>query len=311
MAEDTARPAARRPMRKPQPCPAALVDPSRGGGKPFTFSFSSGHHVRVRATMEWIETFLSRTLYRPFMHFRPPRVDYVTAPLPCLPPQLDGVTIAHISDIHHSLLVSQTVIERVVALTNSLQPDVIVLTGDYVTNDAGYATGCARALSQLHAPLGVFAVLGNHDYWTDPELIAAELRGQGITVLINEARELKPDLWLVGMDDIWSGQPDQAAAFEDVPPGAATILLANEPDFADQMQGRPCTLQLSGHSHGGQVRLPFTNRPVLPLLAWKYYAGLQRVGDVLVYTSRGVGTMQPPFIFTCKPEVALLRLCAG
>ena len=311
MAEDIARPAELRQLRKPKPCPAALVDPSHVDGKPFTFSFAGGRHALIRSTFERLEAFLARTLYRPFMRFRPPSVDYVTVPLPCLPSHLDGVTIAHISDVHHSLLVSQDVIERTVALTNSLHPDVIVLTGDYVTNDATYAAGCARALSHLKAPLGVFAILGNHDYWTDPELIAGELRRQGITVLINEARELKPDLWLVGMDDIWSGRPDQAAAFAGVPDGAAVVMLAHEPDFADEAQGRPCTLQLSGHSHGGQIRLPFTDRPLLPYLAWKYYAGLRRVGDILVYTSRGVGTMQPPFLFTCRPEVGLLRLCAG
>jgi hypothetical protein len=165
-------------------------------------------------------------------------------------------------------------------------------------------------LGKLRAARGVFAVLGNHEYWTDPLLIARLLRENGIDVLINESRLLAPNLWLAGMDDIWSGRPDLDKALANVPAGAATILLAHEPDFADQAQGRGNLLQLSGHSHGGQVRVPFSKRPFLPVLSWKYWAGLHRAGDVLVYTSRGVGTMQPPFLFTCRPEVALLRLCA-
>ena len=167
---------------------------------------------------------------------------------------------------------------------------------------------CAKALARLSAPRGVYAILGNHDYWTDAEEVTRLLEQNGITVLINDACPLADNLWVVGVDDVWSGEVDLDKAMAGVPRTATTILLAHEPDFADQAQGRGFAVQLSGHSHGGQVRVPFTSRPVLPFLAWKYYAGLRTVGDLLVYTSRGMGTMQPPFIFNCRPEVTLLRL---
>ena len=122
------------------------------------------------------------------------------------------------------------------------------------------------------------------------------------------ARRLGEHVWAAGLDDGWSGRADLAGALSPIPQGATTILLAHEPDLADLPRSMPVALQLSGHSHGGQVRVPFTKRPVLPYLAWKYYVGLQRVGDTLVYTNRGLGTMQPPFIFTCRPEVAVLTL---
>ncbi len=311
MAEETARRTTPAQMRSPQPCPAALVDPSASDTTPFTFSFSAGRHPRFSAFVERVESIFSRTLYRPFMRFSPPGVDRVAVPLAGLPPDLNGFTVAHLSDIHLSQNVPLAVIERIVALTNSVQPDVVVLTGDYVTKDMNLAGECARTLGKLCAGRGVFAVLGNHDYWTDPLLITRLLRQNGVTVLINESRLLAPNLWLAGMDDIWSGRPDLGKALARVPAGAATILLAHEPDFADQAQGWGSLLQLSGHSHGGQVCLPFSKRPILPFLSWKYYAGLHRAGDILVYTSRGVGTIQPPFLFTCRPEVALLTLCSA
>lgn len=288
--------------------PAALVNPDRPHEKAFAFSFSSGRHPIMRATFEALERILSRTLYRPFMRFLPPTLSHVAAPVANLPAALHGLRLVHLSDIHHSQIVPLRIIEQAVALANEQNPQVAFLTGDFVTNDASYAAACARALGRLRAPLGVYAVLGNHDYWTDPTGVANHLRDSGIGVLINEARQLSQHLWTAGLDDGWSGRPDVTAALAAVPQGATTILMAHEPDLADLPRDKPVALQLSGHSHGGQVRLPFTNRPVLPFLAWKYYVGLQRVGETLVYTNRGLGTMQPPFIFTCRPEVAVLTL---
>jgi predicted MPP superfamily phosphohydrolase len=291
--------------------PAALVNPAQPSDKVVTFSFSSGRHPHIRKALEKIDAVLARTLYRPFMRFMPPAVTRLAIPIAGLPAAHSGITIAHLSDIHHSQIVPLPVIEQVVALTNDLTPDVVFLTGDFVTYDVSYAPACARALANLHAPLGVYAILGNHDYWTDAAEVAGQLRQNGVPVLINTAHQLAGDLWVAGVDDAWSGQPDLDKTLAAVPAGATTILLAHEPDFADQAQGRGIALQLSGHSHGGQVRLPLTTRPVLPFLSWKYYAGLRQVGDLWLHTSRGVGTMQPPFIFTCRPEVALLTLATA
>jgi uncharacterized protein len=296
------------PPSLPSLRPAALANPAQPGEEAFTFSFATGRHPLIRAVLEQAEGVLARTLYRPLMRFMPPTVVRLSVPLAGLPAALEGLTIAQLSDIHHSQIVPLSVIEQAVALANDLAPDVIFLTGDFVSNDVSYAAAAARALAGLRARLGVYAILGNHDYWADPVLISRELRANGIPVLINEARRLAAGLWVAGIDDAWAGRPDLDAALAPIPQGAVTVLLAHEPDVADTAQGRNISLQLSGHSHGGQVRIPFTRRPVLPFLAWKYYAGLQRAGDLWVYTNRGLGTMQPPFIFTCRPEVALLRL---
>lgn len=287
---------------------AAISNPDRPLDRPFTFSFSSGRHPHIRATLEAIEAVLSRSLYKPFMRFLPTRVERALAPVAGLPESLRGLTIAQLSDVHHSQIVPLPIIEQAVALTNSLKPDVVFLTGDFVSNDVSYAAGCARALAALHAPLGRYAILGNHDYWTDPGEVTAQLERHGIPVLNNAAAHLRDSLWVAGVDDAWSGTPQLDEALAGIPAGATTILLAHEPDFADQAQGRGIALQLSGHSHGGQVRVPFTRRPVVPFLSWKYYAGLRQVGDLWVYTNPGLGTMQPPFIFTCRPVIALLEL---
>jgi uncharacterized protein len=274
----------------------------------FTFSFSSGRHATIRRTLDRLEAILSRTVYRPFMRFQPVVIDQVSLVVPSLPPDLGDFHAVQISDIHHSQIVPLRVVDEAVHIANGLSPQAVFLTGDFVSNDASYAAACARTLGQLRAPLGVYAILGNHDYWTDPVEITHRLSDNGIVVLINAAHRLSSSLWLVGLDDAWSGQPDIDKALEEVPAGAATIVLAHEPDVADRLQGRGLAVQLSGHSHGGQVRLPFTDRPVLPFLAWKYYTRLHHVGDLPVYTSAGLGTMQPPFIFNCRPQITSLLL---
>jgi predicted MPP superfamily phosphohydrolase len=288
--------------------PVAMINPAHPEERVFTFSFASGHHPVIRAGMELIDAILLRTLYRPFMRFMPATLERVAVPVPGLPPRLNGFSAVQMSDVHHSQTVPLAVIEQAVETANKAEPQSIFLTGDFVTNDVRYMAACARALGKLVAPLGVYAILGNHDYWTDPAEVRRQLQANGIAVLDNEARRLADGLWVAGLDDIWSGQPDLQKALAGIPAGDQVILLAHEPDFADQAQGRHIAVQLSGHGHGGQVHVPFTRRPVLPVLAWKYYAGLQRVGDLWVYTNRGLGTMLPPFVFTCRPEVTLLRL---
>ena len=299
------------PRERDEAPPVALINPERPDERIFTFSFASGHHRIIRKTMEAMDALLLRTLYRPFMRFLPATLERVAIAVPGLPAHLNGFSAVQMSDIHHSQTVPIAVIEQAVETANKAQPEAIFLTGDFVTNDLTYMAACARALGRLSAPLGVFAILGNHDYWTDPAEVTRQLEANGITVLINEARRLAGGLWVAGIADAWSGQPDLQKALAAVPRSDHVILLAHEPDFADQAQGRGVALQLSGHGHGGQVHLPFTRRPVLPFLAWKYYAGLHRVGDLWVYTNRGLGTMLPPFIFTCRPEVTLLRLSAA
>jgi predicted MPP superfamily phosphohydrolase len=173
-------------------------------------------------------------------------------------------------------------------------------------------------LSALRAPLGVFAIPGNHDYWTHIGTVLNELRSAGLTVLRNSSYRLEPrgaPLWLVGIDDVWERHDDLAAGLAGVPTDEPVLLLVHEPDFADMAARVPhrIFLQLSGHSHGGQVRLPLLGSPILPWLGRRYPAGLQEVPEsaLQVYTSRGIGVIEPPVRVNCRPEVAVLTLVRG
>jgi predicted MPP superfamily phosphohydrolase len=235
--------------------------------------------------------------------------------VPGLPAALDGLTVAHLSDPHWGPYIGQREVRAAVDRANALSPDLVVLTGDYVLYSAHYAEPCAQELGRLRAPLGVFAIPGNHDYWTDINVVTAQLRAAGLRLLRNAAHRLEVGgvpLWLGGLDDVWEQHHDLDAALADVPPGELVLLLAHEPDFADQAARSPHSiiLQLSGHSHGGQVKLPVLGRPILPWLGEKYPAGLHTVpGSTLqVYTNRGIGVIAPPVRFNCRPEVAVLTL---
>jgi len=245
----------------------------------------------------------------------------VDVPIRGLPTPLQGFTIAQLSDFHVGPHVKAEDVRRAVEITNELDPDLVVLTGDYVFKSAQHSAACARELAALKAEHGVHAILGNHDFWTDADVVAANLRQAGLDVLRNEHRRLTADgtdpstrsghsLWRVGIEDVWSGKPDLQAALDGVPQGAPTVLLAHEPDFADHAAGQNITLQLSGHSHGGQVRLSLVGAPILPYLARKYPYGLRQVGEMWLYTNRGIGLIAPPVRFLCRPEITLLRLQA-
>ena len=227
------------------------------------------------------------------------------------PRELDGFTIAQLSDLHQSNFMSAERIRAVADAANQLQSDLIVLTGDYVYGLAERAAECARGLAGLRAPLGVFAILGNHDYWEDAAAVTRALRERDIHVLKNEAVPLARDggrVWLAGLDDVWEHAHDIQQTLRIVPKDEATILLAHEPDFADEAARHPIDLQLSGHSHGGQVRLPGLGALLTPYLGRKYPMGLYRVGALTVYTNRGIGMIRPAIRFNCPPEVTLFTL---
>jgi len=240
----------------------------------------------------------------------------ITARIPDLPAALEGFTIGQLSDLHAGLLVPEDRIRRAADVAMSLRPDLIAVTGDYVWRGAGNAETCARALSVLKAPYGVYGVLGNHDYWTgDVARVTRSLTDIGVTMLINDSARLETGgtaWWLCGVDDVWSGKPDLETTSAGVPDQAFRLLLCHEPDYADTAAEHGIPLQLSGHSHGGQVRLPLLGPPILPYLGRKYPIGLQRAGpSTLVYTNVGVGTIAPPLRLNCPPEVTHLTLRRG
>ncbi len=245
-----------------------------------------------------------------------PEIVRVELPLLHLPPRFDGLTIAQISDIHAGAVVDAARIRRVVEMTNAVQAEIIVVTGDMFQNEPWEAQMCAGELAALQAPLGVYAIMGNHERRIDDELGEMPFRRAGLDVLCNAARQIVVDgasLWLVGVDDILMRRGDLGAAMRGVPRRGCKILLAHEPDYADMIapyraQFGAIDLQLSGHTHGGQVRLPGIGPLLLPVLGRRYPMGLYRVGEMWLYTSRGVGVAYPPVRLGCRPEISVLTL---
>ncbi|MBI5030372.1 MAG: metallophosphoesterase [Chloroflexi bacterium] len=239
-------------------------------------------------------------------------VENVPVRLSRLPKTLNGLTVGFLSDLHIFAPVSPEHIARAVQMLMQRNPDLVVLGGDYVTGSADAASSCADVLAQLRAPLGVYALLGNHDYWVgNTQHIVAQFTRVGIRVLRNESVKLGNEterFYLVGLDDVWEEHVD-LSVLANIPADACTIVAVHEPDFATELAKLGIDLQISGHSHGGQVRLPFIGAPQLPYLGTKYPIGLQRVGEFTqIYTSRGVGMIYPAVRFNCPPEVTVLKL---
>jgi len=239
-----------------------------------------------------------------------------------LPIAFDGFTIAQLSDFHYDRL-SAVPLRAATEIVNHLQPDVVVLTGDFVTvppfhrrfhtakRAAGAAEPCATLLEQLHPRLGMVSVLGNHDLDADAPRIAATLQSHGIPVLRNRSISIEQGgsrIWLCGLDSVWEGNADLDLALHEVPSNELVVLLVHEPDFADQAAHYPVDLQLSGHSHGGQIWLPGIGAPWLPEFARKYPRGLHRIGPLTLYTNMGLGTIRLPVRLNCPPEVTLFTL---
>jgi predicted MPP superfamily phosphohydrolase len=239
-----------------------------------------------------------------------------------VPPAFDGFTVAHLSDFHYDPYFSGPVIAAAVARTNELKPDVVLLTGDYVTErefhrgrrdppGASAALPCAKLLSGLQSRLGTVAVLGNHESFTDPDFVVAALKAHGLHVLRNESMPLEQGggrVWLAGIDDVLGGDGDLDATLKGIPDNEFRILLAHEPDFADRASTRRVDLQLSGHSHGGQIRLPWIGPLYLPELGRKYPWGLRKIGGLTLYTNRGIGTIVIPARLNAPPEIAMITL---
>jgi uncharacterized protein len=234
------------------------------------------------------------------------------------PEKMNGFTIALLSDFHYDPYFSVHPLHAAIGMVNDLHPDLIALTGDFVsvpfTGDerkgALDAEPCAALLRKMNASQGLWAVLGNHDANTDPVHVTHALQAQRISVLANQRVAIERDgarFWLAGVDDVLGGTADLEKTLSGVPSGEAIVLLAHEPDFADEAARFPIDLQLSGHSHGGQVRIPFLPPLYLPALAKKYVLGTYQVGPLSLYTNAGLGTVDFPVRLNCPPEITLIQ----
>ncbi len=232
-----------------------------------------------------------------------------------LHPAHEGLRVVHLTDIHHSLFTPLEDVERAVHLANQLRADVIALTGDYVTLSPLYIWPVARALGKLRARLGVFAVLGNHDFQVDPDLITRALQAQHIRVLRNAHHSLRlgtAPLWLVGVDDLWWNGDDLPAALRSIPARDPKILLCHNPLGIHRAATHGIDLVLSGHTHGGQVRLPVVGSVYgRSKLGRRFVEGWNRLQGTQIYVSRGIGKVLVPLRVACPPEIACLRLRRG
>ena len=207
------------------------------------------------------------------------------------PERLNGFTIALLTDFHYDPVFSVHPIRAAVDIVNGLGPDLVALTGDFVTDPlfgpsaagAKNADPCAEILRNIKARHGLWAVMGNHDTTTNPKRVTAALRNVGVQVLLNQSTPIERDgtrFWLSGIGDAAERKSDLAATLRPVPSEESVVLLAHEPDFADYASRHPIDLQLSGHSHGGQIRLPFVPPLYLPALGKKYIWGRYAIGKL-------------------------------
>jgi len=231
--------------------------------------------------------------------------------LDCLPDAFAGFRILQISDIHHSLFFPLHRVAAVVEQANRLKPDLIALTGDFVTYSRASIEPVAEMLGALEAPGGVVAVLGNHDFRVDADMVARALRRRGIQMLRNRhilLRERGDVLPIAGVDDYRYGD-DIEAALKGVPRGAPTVLLAHNPRLVSLAACHGIGLMLSGHTHGGQVNLPFLGsvygRNAEQL---RFKVGWDRFGSTQIYVSRGIGTVVLPWRLRCPAEIPLVEL---
>jgi predicted MPP superfamily phosphohydrolase len=241
-----------------------------------------------------------------------------------LPMAFDGVRVAQLSDIHLDDFTEPFFLRHVVNKVNGLKPDMIFLTGDYVSDGVTSqafarraAWQCAEILRELKCrPL--YAVLGNHDEAVGAEEVMAALRGNEITVLRNSYLPIERNggrFWLAGLDDPVWGKPDPEKT---VPgsicniPNEPVVLLCHAPDYADVLLEHPLSqsigLMLSGHTHGGQVRLPIVGALDLPGMGRKYVEGLFHLRTMQLYVNRGIGTIGVPFRLNCPPEITMITL---
>jgi predicted MPP superfamily phosphohydrolase len=248
-------------------------------------------------------------------------VEQVELALPRLSPAFFGLRVAVLGDIHMGGWMNAERLQHVVDKVVAEKPDLICLTGDYLLGHGfdetarGNLADLVNMLTPLAAATPTYAVLGNHDYWTNARAVRQMLRDSGITELTNAVTTLTRDgeqLHLCGIDDLWEGDVRLETVLAQLPAEGAALLLAHEPDFADTSAatGR-FDLQISGHSHGGQVVIPFYGPPVVPYLGEKYPLGLYDVKGMFQYTNRGVGMASLPVRINCPPEITLFTLNGG
>lgn len=235
--------------------------------------------------------------------------------IPGLPIEFQDYKIVQLSDFHLGTLLNYSLLTQIVEHVNFLEPDLIAITGDLVSsNIAKHAQNLIAELSRLSSKDGVFSVLGNHDHYSNASVIRKIYKQCQIIELNNQTHLLERNhsrLYLAGIDDYLSNKADLEKVVRELPGSDPVILLAHEPDFADKSASSgKFALQLSGHSHGGQIRIPRIGYLFLPPYGRKYPSGMYRINGMGLYTNRGLGTSWLKVRYDCPPEISVFSLQA-
>ena len=234
--------------------------------------------------------------------------------IPNLTPAFNEFKIVQISDLHSSHFMPEKRLDHIIKLINQQQADAITITGDIITKNNDFnARKLEKKLSKLVSQEGNLAVLGNHDHWSKvTEKLKQVLINSRITNLDNQVYVIErgtEKLTFAGLDDPYWGEPDLEQVINQLPDDSAAILLVHEPDYIEKSaKTHKFALQLSGHSHGGQIRIPFLDPLVLPPGGRKYFVGLNQVEETIEYTNRGLGMTGLPFRFNSRPEITVFTL---
>jgi predicted MPP superfamily phosphohydrolase len=256
-------------------------------------------------------------IYTVFIERSIVQINKYRIPIPRLPPAFEHFTIVHLTDLHYGLLVSLSHLQSLFAKVNSIPRDMIVCTGDYIHErySSKQIDTIWPELAKLHAPDGVLSVLGNHDHWADTDRSIYWLNriGQNMRNRIRKIERNGQSLWFAGAGDLWEDKEmciDELLA--PIPQNECRIVLAHNPDSADTIIHTNADLVISGHTHGGQVRIPFIGALVLPVKNTNYSSGLKYSKDnTPVFISRGIGWAMYPVRCNCFPEIAVLELVQG
>lgn len=237
-------------------------------------------------------------------------------PVPNLPRAFEGFTLVHLTDLHYGPLVSFDFLASVIERANRIPRDATVVTGDIVhaRNSSRRIDEIWPLLGRLQAPQGVFSVLGNHDHWADGDRSRYWLRrtGQDLYTRTHALRRDGETLWLAGAGDLWEHPTRLDTLLGEIPERDCRVVLAHNPDTADTAFNSRVDLMISGHTHGGQIRIPFYGAPVLPVRNKTYSDGVKQTPKGFpIFISRGIGWAIYPVRFNCYPEIAVLELVGG
>ncbi|MBO0724163.1 MAG: metallophosphoesterase [Blastocatellia bacterium] len=282
--------------------------------KKYVLSRKAERHGRRRRWRQTFAAILRAAMIEPHQI----EITHQTIAIEKLPVEFQGMRVVQLSDVHHSPFLDEDRINEAVRMANDLGPDLVVLTGDYISHSRDYISPCAQALGRLRAPHGVFAVLGNHDHWTDGAMMRAALADQGIHVLCNESERIERGssyIRLAGVDDLMVKRDNLWQALEETYWDETRILLSHNPAIIREAARAGVDLVLSGHTHGGQINWRLlTGRQDRKTARWlrrpsrRLMRGHAQLGSTQLYVNRGLGTVVVPLRYGCPPEITLLEI---